>query len=214
MHRIFSVGVVLCLVGAFNVARDATVVVNFDDINVPGGQGVPMPENYGGISWEPLKFGIIGLPFPGEFNSYSKPNAAFVSNNLAFGPNDLMNETVRFSFASGAVLFYGVYISGNGSVANNMRVDLFKNNILVYSTQSFQVAAAPSLFGNGYNGLVTKVSIVGPRFYYVIDDVTYQISRGGTVIPEPSTWMLMILGFGLIAQQLRRRHMVGASLAA
>lgn len=26
-----------------------------------------------------------------------------------------------------------------------------------------------------------------------------------TVVPEPSSWMLMILGFGLIAQQLRRR---------
>jgi hypothetical protein len=25
------------------------------------------------------------------------------------------------------------------------------------------------------------------------------------IVPEPSTWMLMILGFGLIAQQLRRR---------
>lgn len=29
-------------------------------------------------------------------------------------------------------------------------------------------------------------------------------------IPEPSAWMLMILGFGLIAQQLRRRHLVRA----
>jgi hypothetical protein len=27
-----------------------------------------------------------------------------------------------------------------------------------------------------------------------------------SVVPEPSTWMLMILGFGLIAGQLRRRH--------
>jgi hypothetical protein len=33
---------------------------------------------------------------------------------------------------------------------------------------------------------------------------------GVGVIPEPSTWMLMILGFGLIAQQLRRRHLAAA----
>ena len=38
-----------------------------------------------------------------------------------------------------------------------------------------------------------------------------QGSGGGVgVIPEPSTWMLMILGFGLIAQQLRRRHLAAA----
>jgi hypothetical protein len=33
---------------------------------------------------------------------------------------------------------------------------------------------------------------------------------GPGVVPEPSAWMLMILGFGLIAQQLRRRHLVRA----
>lgn len=33
---------------------------------------------------------------------------------------------------------------------------------------------------------------------------------GGGVVPEPSTWMLMILGFGLIAQQLRRRYLAAA----
>lgn len=34
-----------------------------------------------------------------------------------------------------------------------------------------------------------------------------------TVVPEPSAWMLMILGFGLIAQQLRRRHRAGTVAA-
>ena len=34
------------------------------------------------------------------------------------------------------------------------------------------------------------------------------------VVPEPSTWMLMIMGFGLIAQQLRRRHRGVAQVAA
>ena len=35
-----------------------------------------------------------------------------------------------------------------------------------------------------------------------------------SVVPEPSTWMLMIMGFGLIAQQLRRRHRGVAQVAA
>jgi hypothetical protein len=35
----------------------------------------------------------------------------------------------------------------------------------------------------------------------IVDDVSYS-----SVIPEPSTWMLMIMGFGMIAAQLRRRH--------
>lgn len=39
-------------------------------------------------------------------------------------------------------------------------------------------------------------------------------SGTGTVVPEPSTWMLMIMGFGLIAQQLRRRHRGVAQVAA
>lgn len=37
----------------------------------------------------------------------------------------------------------------------------------------------------------------------VVDDVSFS-----SVIPEPSTRMLMIMGFGLIATQLRRRHRV------
>jgi hypothetical protein len=35
-----------------------------------------------------------------------------------------------------------------------------------------------------------------------------------TVVPEPSTWMLMIMGFGLIASQLRRRYREGLASAA
>lgn len=35
-----------------------------------------------------------------------------------------------------------------------------------------------------------------------------------TAIPEPSTWMLMIMGFGLIASQLRRRYREGVAAAA
>ena len=34
----------------------------------------------------------------------------------------------------------------------------------------------------------------------------------GTVVPEPSSWMLMIVGFGLIAQQLRRRSRAAAAV--
>jgi hypothetical protein len=32
-----------------------------------------------------------------------------------------------------------------------------------------------------------------------------------TEVPEPASWMLMILGFGLIAQQLRRRSRAAAA---
>lgn len=36
---------------------------------------------------------------------------------------------------------------------------------------------------------------------------------GLTVVPEPATWMMMILGFGLIAMQLRRRERMHVELA-
>lgn len=34
----------------------------------------------------------------------------------------------------------------------------------------------------------------------IIDNVSF------SAVPEPSTWLLMIMGFGMIASQLRRRH--------
>jgi hypothetical protein len=53
----------------------------------------------------------------------------------------------------------------------------------------------------------------GPDAFNVgLDSITIETQSLGGVVPEPSTWMLMIMGFGLVASQLRRRHR--AALAA
>jgi hypothetical protein len=42
-------------------------------------------------------------------------------------------------------------------------------------------------------------------FGAIIDNVSF------STVPEPSTWLLMIMGFGMIASQLRRRHVALAA---
>ena len=63
--------------------------------------------------------------------------------------------------------------------------------------------------------------ITGLRFHatgiaYEIDDVagTLKTDEGGSTVPEPATWGLMIVGFGLVGVGARRRRKVATQVSA
>lgn len=45
------------------------------------------------------------------------------------------------------------------------------------------------------------------------DVSVWQLSRGAGVVPEPTTWLLLILGFGVVGSALRRARSVRVSYA-
>lgn len=61
------------------------------------------------------------------------------------------------------------------------------------------------------------LDVTGRAFIFVAAGDTSEWYIGGieatAVVPEPATWMMMILGFGLIAGQLKRRERMAVELA-
>jgi PEP-CTERM motif len=53
-----------------------------------------------------------------------------------------------------------------------------------------------------FNGLGRSVTIVGASSSLGFDDFTFTLAGG---VPEPSTWIMMGVGFGLIGGAMRRR---------
>ena len=58
-------------------------------------------------------------------------------------------------------------------------------------------------------GLSTTTGFIlqwGPdSFNGGIDDLTFTVDAGGSAVPEPSSWALMIAGFGVTGAAMRRR---------
>jgi hypothetical protein len=62
------------------------------------------------------------------------------------------------------------------------------------------LSTATTFIAAGGGSNVTTFSFGPDAWTHGLDSITV------AVVPEPSTWMLMIMGFGLIASQLRRRN--------
>jgi hypothetical protein len=61
-----------------------------------------------------------------------------------------------------------------------------------------------SFVANGASTLVTLQGVTG--FNYIgLDNVDVTFVRGPGVVPEPGTWLMMIVGFGVAGHFLRRR---------
>ncbi|MBS0480200.1 MAG: PEP-CTERM sorting domain-containing protein [Proteobacteria bacterium] len=55
----------------------------------------------------------------------------------------------------------------------------------------------------------TAFTTPGTGFY--IDDVSYSAGNATAAVPEPATWAMMIMGFGLMGYSMRRRRAVLAT---
>ncbi len=90
------------------------------------------------------------------------------------------------------------------------------NNVLLgsYSVPESQFSNAGDFYGIAANGIsrgvLTQTSFGdGPVDYVIIDNLRFAASQQGAV-PEPSTWAMMLFGFGAAGAMLRRRKVSGA----
>ena len=74
--------------------------------------------------------------------------------------------------------------------------------------RSFSAFGADGGFLNGTNTLTFRVTDYGVISGLRVTDLV------GTAVPEPATWAMLIVGFGLVAGQIRRRRRVGTMAIA
>ena len=170
------------------------------------------------------------ISFTGAPLATAVTDSDLISAVQSFDPNAFL----RLGFANGilngagndfVVLTIGTFAPGTANpvpvTINGVTIVLTPSptNSFVFGTGRGQLNAAAfdlTDFGLASGASISEIRISGSTsplapimpFFGVLNTGT------GAVVPEPSTWMLMIMGFGLIAQQLRRRHRGVAQVAA
>ncbi|WP_205854068.1 PEPxxWA-CTERM sorting domain-containing protein [Phenylobacterium kunshanense] len=171
-------------------AAAATIVLNFDDLT---GVGL-VPTTYGGVI------------FGDDFSHYDTPVENFppasglttiYANYAKYQPGPQSTQTFRFAEL---VRFDGAFFAGRMTVS----YDFYREGQKVGSAGDFALNGQARYYASGYTGLVDEVRLSGSTGNWVLDDLTY--TTGVAAVPEPTTWALMILGFGGAGAALRTRR--------
>ena len=123
--------------------------------------------------------------------------------------------TTGFSFNyvsltfSGSVMVYDG-LNGTGNLLATLNLSPNAGSCPGYNAQFCPFSPVGVLF----SGTARSISFGGVANQIVFDDVTFGSDRPGMpAIPEPSTWALMIGGFGLVGAAMRRRRTIAQAIA-
>ena len=169
-------------------AADAAVVVNFNQV------GADVVVTATGTFNTSLSTNVGSS---GGIGQYLYPSAQFfglgtqgaVTEYRATGPSYLTGSTqVNFNTTSGTTMFL------NGAAS-------------VYGVSSSYVSnSAIMATGTILNKTIAGVGAVAGSYVYTVGGNTVTINVGqAAAVPEPATWGLMVLGFGMIGAAARSR---------
>ncbi len=135
---------------------------------------------------------------PGFFGARSQGNGG--SGSVFFG----LPDTSTFSFTS-PITAFGIDVLDVGTIRGSDFSVII--NGTSYLLQDDYTSGAAFFFG--YTGApITSISFTGTAFGDGVDfdDAAYGSLRVAAAVPEPSTWAMMLLGFGAIGFSIRRRR--------
>ncbi len=149
-----------------------------------------------------------------QYNASGYVNGVVSLNNVLY---NAFADPASISSAS-AFQLTSAYLTGAWNDGLNIQVDGYKNNTLIY-TQNFLVDTAGPMLVNFNNALVdnvvfssfggTNAGYEGGGDHFAMDNLTINGTSGA--VPEPASWALMIVGFGMVGGSLRRRATVVAA---
>ena len=186
-------------------AAAATTVINFDDTAAPAyfDAQSPLTNQYSALG---VTFSSVGghpgaevLDQDSNFGVDARSGRNFLAHNTFTG---LATEAAFATAISGFEVFVGSGAGYNGlywAKAYNLGGDLVDSVSVQFAPGNGGGWTALTLAGAG----ITRVQFGSDIGNWLADDISF--STGGSAVPEPATWAMMIAGFGLAGSALRRR---------
>lgn len=153
---------------------------------------------------------------PAPYTSGTVTNAPGTTDIVAFNQGGL--KTITFSQAVSDV--YLALVSWNGNAGTfNQAFEIISQGCGYWGCGTFANVTATSFTGNGelhgvirFTGNFSSVSFTDVSEYWHGIQIGIAGIAPPSGVPEPATWAMMIMGFGLIGAGMRRR--VGSLVAA
>lgn len=192
-----TTAVAISLLSLAPLSNAATI--NFDDL--PAGEQA-ISDGYMGFNWGHGSGDI----YAGDLSGGSYPVATVSESNVAFGGWDTGQYQIDLATA-GTFTFSSAYFTSAWEASQDITFTGLLNGSVVYSATSFSINnTAPTLITLDWSGIdslsITNVTAGNDNKHWAMDDMTYTISA----VPEPSTYALMLGGFGLVGFMAARRQ--------
>jgi hypothetical protein len=201
----FDSSTLYSLNGSMQINRDGGLIF-FDDLGTfgdpTGGSGARSLLNFGDAT---------GNDYLGDINAASGVTYVWDATDISFDIGSAVNQTLTYttsvfsnssqsciantSICLVAYSGFGDPVGRGGDVTNFLQQGL-----------SASFADGPSY---GPNGLIGGINFA-PTVFDIPTFNNGEVTFAPTGVPEPATWMTLILGFGLLGGTLRRRRTVAA----
>lgn len=214
MKRFFSAAIALAMatsahaapiLGLFNTGTDAS------GLALVGGDGVIDPHYSIVSSTSPGLAGQQAVTFFNPSYAANDANSRWVSLTRTGSPGSnttryrttfslagLDPSTASISGTWGADNFGTIFLNGVGTLITNGTFS---------SLTAFNIA--PGFFLPGLNTLEFEITDSGAPTAFRVDDLRGSANLLAGAVPEPASWALMLVGFGLTGFALRSRRSVG-----
>ncbi|MEG3125545.1 PEPxxWA-CTERM sorting domain-containing protein [Sphingomonas sp. GB1N7] len=228
MKKIALAAAAFMSAAAPQLAHAATIVLTFEGLNSSVNES---PLNYynGGAGSAGTTGGPnYGITFSSNtITGCTQPNACANTNaalnpsgtNIIFflgGGASTMN--VAAGFTTGFSFFYSaannpgvvnVYsgLNSTGTLLASLTLPVTGNGAALPGCQSTNFCPFTSI-GVTFTGTAQSVDFGGTNNQIAFDNITLGSATAGGAVPEPATWAMMLMGFGMVGYALRRRAKV------
>ncbi|WP_309646680.1 PEPxxWA-CTERM sorting domain-containing protein [Phenylobacterium sp.] len=202
--------------------RSAVVGTAYVDPNVGAALGGAVYSGNHSFRVEDTINGGYGSVLTQTVNNYTDANIFFAWKAVlegAHGTNDAATMIITLKdLTTNTTLITRQYNAASSGGGIDARFSLLNGNYYTPQWQIEQLAIGPGLSGHNFqlSVLAADCEPTGHFGYVYLDGfgavTPPPVIPGG--IPEPSTWAMMIMGFGLAGSALRRRRTSTALLAA